>query len=307
MRRLFGIVAVAIAVLFLAASLRDSWGMVSAMVGAGSFWAMATLAGLAYGANLLLLAAAFRSLLQDPRETGARPGLRAVAKVYARANVLKYVPGNIMHYVARQVLARDLGASQAAMAKTSFYEMGLLVLVAAALGSVVLVRSATALEAALSSIGQLVAGIAVVAVALVGALLLSQARHMRGLLPACGPGGIVFAILAYAVFFIATGLLLFVVILLGLPGEATSRPLQAIPAFTVAWLIGSVTPGASAGIGIREAVLSLLLAPMIGEDEALAAAFAMRIATTLGDLLFFLSTIMLGRFVGPPASSTMSS
>ena len=56
-----------------------------------------------------------------------------------------------------------------------------------------------------------------------------------------------------------------------------------------AWTLGFLTPGAPAGLGVREAVLVALLTPSAGEPAALTAALAFRAATLGGDLLFYLS------------------
>ena len=51
--------------------------------------------------------------------------------------------------------------------------------------------------------------------------------------------------------------------------------------------MGFVVPGAAAGVGVREAVLVLILEQHLGADAALLVALALRVVTTLGDLLFF--------------------
>jgi uncharacterized membrane protein YbhN (UPF0104 family) len=52
---------------------------------------------------------------------------------------------------------------------------------------------------------------------------------------------------------------------------------------SLAWIVGYVTPGAPAGIGLREAVLVLGLSPALGESEALALALLYRLVTTIAD------------------------
>jgi uncharacterized membrane protein YbhN (UPF0104 family) len=52
-------------------------------------------------------------------------------------------------------------------------------------------------------------------------------------------------------------------------------------------VIGFVTPGAPAGLGVREAVLLLLLAHGMGAANASLLILTLRIATTLGDMLCF--------------------
>ena len=52
---------------------------------------------------------------------------------------------------------------------------------------------------------------------------------------------------------------------------------------SLAWMVGYVTPGAPAGIGLREAVLALGLSPALGESEALVLALLYRLITTVTD------------------------
>jgi uncharacterized membrane protein YbhN (UPF0104 family) len=56
---------------------------------------------------------------------------------------------------------------------------------------------------------------------------------------------------------------------------------------SAAWTLGCVTPGASAGLGVREAVL---IAASIGVGvttaDATLTAIAFRVTTTIADLLF---------------------
>jgi uncharacterized membrane protein YbhN (UPF0104 family) len=68
-------------------------------------------------------------------------------------------------------------------------------------------------------------------------------------------------------------------------------------AFALAWVVGFVTPGAPAGLGVREAVLLLLLAHGMGAANASLLILTLRIATTLGDMLCFI----LGLAVMPRA------
>jgi len=64
-------------------------------------------------------------------------------------------------------------------------------------------------------------------------------------------------------------------------------------AFAIAWVVGFVTPGAPAGIGVREALLMLMLGPGMGTANASLFILALRIATTLGDILCFVAGLAL--------------
>ena len=53
-----------------------------------------------------------------------------------------------------------------------------------------------------------------------------------------------------------------------------------------AWVVGFVIPGASAGIGVREAAVILLLSPALGAGDAAVIAAIYRLVTAGGDALF---------------------
>ena len=95
--------------------------------------------------------------------------------------------------------------------------------------------------------------------------------------------------------FLATSAAIFLVILL--LAATKPIPLYLLPsiagAYVTAWLIGTVTPGAPAGLGVRETVLLLLIGSHFTEQNVLFAALLMRVITLLGDSLFFAATLTL--------------
>jgi uncharacterized membrane protein YbhN (UPF0104 family) len=60
-----------------------------------------------------------------------------------------------------------------------------------------------------------------------------------------------------------------------------------IAVFALAWVVGFMTPGAPGGLGVREGLMLLMLAPTYTPSSASALVIALRIATTLGDVLVF--------------------
>lgn len=68
----------------------------------------------------------------------------------------------------------------------------------------------------------------------------------------------------------------------GIPGVA-----YLTGAFASSWVLGFIAPGAPAGLGVREVILSAWLAAAMPADRAVTMVIALRIATTLGDVLNF--------------------
>jgi hypothetical protein len=60
--------------------------------------------------------------------------------------------------------------------------------------------------------------------------------------------------------------------------------------FALSWLLGFVTPGAPAGIGVREGVMVILLSGLATNDIVLLIVTAMRIATMTGDGIVFIGS-----------------
>ena len=94
------------------------------------------------------------------------------------------------------------------------------------------------------------------------------------------------AYLLYVAFFVISGCIAWSLAASLGPLSVSALPL-VVASIATAWIAGYVTPGASAGIGVREAVLIALLSGTLGEANAAVVAVAFRVVTLSGDLLFF--------------------
>lgn len=222
---------------------------------------------------------------------GPRPSVRSGYAVYARSQLAKYLPGNAFHYVSRQLLGRRAGLSHPALVGSGLLEMGSLLLAAVLLGGVGLSSASSAATAGLLSWPWVLAAglMALLAWPFLDALLrrwrptsrwlaelpqLSLGRTLRLL----GP-----SVALHLAFFAGTG------ILLVLLASAWDQPFGDLASllwvFPIAWAAGTVSIGAPAGVGVREAVLALTLEPLVGPARAAALALALRLVTSGGDLV----------------------
>lgn len=64
--------------------------------------------------------------------------------------------------------------------------------------------------------------------------------------------------------------------------------LTTIGIYALAWVAGFLTPGAPAGIGIREVILAAAFTQLYGESIALGITLSLRAVTMAGDVLAFL-------------------
>lgn len=253
---------------------------------------------------------------------GHRRNLFPLVAIVATTQAGKYLPGNVGHHVGRAGLSLALGIPLAILVTSMAYEVALLLLahlfVALASGALsgpglgVLLQLGDGNSAILIAVAIGVLGLA--ALPLVSRLLpwftalVLKRREGLGALPRPLP---------MATMFEALGLYTVAMLLTGAGLAALSHGLfPALPvdyallvaAFTLAWAIGFVTPGAPAGLGVREGLLLLLLAHGLGTANATLLILMLRIATTLGDMLCFVAGLAMmprarARMDNPPSSN----
>jgi glycosyltransferase 2 family protein len=235
----------------------------------------AALVGLAvaYGASNILLALAWKNLLtalNSPVST------RWAIWAYAVSQIAKYVPGNIFQFAGRQALGLAAGRPGWPLAKSTAWEL----LLISACGAV---------------FGILVIPLLSVLVSIAGALLLFFATTIVlffavRMLWNPQAASVVF----YYITFLAFSGLVFLGTLAVVDKITTEvGATSIIGAYVISWLAGLLTPGAPAGLGVREAVLLMLLSGHIGDPVILLALVFGRAVTISGDLMFYVA----GRFV----------
>lgn len=225
------------------------------------------LAAVLCGASNTLLALAWRSFLIYLDES---PGWRWSLWTYSTSQVAKYVPGNIFHYTSRQVIGAAAGIRHGALVKSAALE--LIVIAAVAVLFLPLV-----VPILLPGIPVFVCIVAFLFFAAISPLMATRfAGRQFGR-----------AVLCYVVFLcIAGAIFISAFITAGAPFAAEMIPLVG-GAYVLAWLIGLVTPGAPAGVGVREAALLYLLAGLAPPAVILLAVVLGRVITVAGDLLFY--------------------
>jgi hypothetical protein len=213
-----------------------------------------------------------------------------VYMIYATTQILKYIPSNVVHFVGRHIVLHRRGVSHVALLSAVLWETGLLIGGACLTVAVFQADTLVALgkryigAESLLLIGVPIAGLCVGA----GWICLRRAQ-MAGWTPGINPQRIavrasVGLTAATAFFMIATVLTALASdLLLQAPLKLGIEPVAA--ALAGAWIAGFVIPGVSAGIGVRESAVILLLSPGAGASEAAATAIIYRLVTTGGDIL----------------------
>jgi uncharacterized membrane protein YbhN (UPF0104 family) len=254
-------------------------------------------AGLLYAVLTFVLATAWWWLLGL---YDSRPRLLAAYAIWARTQIAKYLPGNILHYAGRHVLGYRSGLSHAGLVAAGVLETVSTAL-AALLVAVVTVAPETLDGAGLPRLVWWVPVVlGLIAFWPLADRILRRLPATRGSMERSPPPSfrrllvlLVPALALHLVFFCGTGLLFFAVLRLGWPAEPVAAG-RVVGLFALAWLAGTAMPGAPGGLGVREAIIVLLLGPSIGHANASAAALALRAVTLTGDLGSALAGWLLG-------------
>ena len=295
-----GAVAAAGSGLFLA---RYAWGYRAALgplAATPRALAAAAAALLLYLAILLSGATAWRILL---RGLGSPLPWPVAVRIFLVSQLGKYLPGNVGHYVGRLALARRHGVAASTAAASLILEIAATLI--AGLAVACAGWFAAGIGPQLPGLGRVaVAGAGALALLLIVPRALELARRRRWL-TGLDPLGSLPARVDWAKSLACLGLnfLLFgsAASLLG-SGLAPMTPVawsSYVGLFAAAWVVGFVTPGAPAGLGVRELLLVAGLQPLAGPAVALALALTFRVVTTLGDALGGLIGLLVARNGAP--------
>ncbi len=212
------------------------------------------------------------------------PPLRTSHQVFYLTQSGKYLPGSLWPFLAQAVLARRFGVPRSAMLTATTLFLLTHVVTGTAVGLVAVGPAGTT--------GWTWALYPAAAVALLGlcppvlargVALADRLRGRAGAMAASPTWGavaraVLLMLLAWAAYGTATWLLV--------------RPLSdggpslavSVGAYALAWVVGFLAVAAPAGVGVREAVLVLVLAPLLETPEALSVALLSRVVLTLADL-----------------------
>lgn len=258
-------------------------------------------AAILYGCTIPVSAWAWRGLLAA---LGSRRGLLELNQILLTTQIGKYLPGNVGQHIGRAGMSLSRGIPAAPMVASIAYEM-LLLMLAGVLTGVVAGWLSPAGERLLQGRGTTMALVSVIAlgcmvlVPVVGRVLPPLMRRFSastgitaidlrmGVFPALS------SFAAYVACYLLIGIGIALLAASMFPLEQLDLALL-VSAFAIAWVAGFVTPGAPAGMGVREGVLILMLGGPLGPAAATALILALRIATMLGDILCLVAGLLLG-------------
>ena len=215
-------------------------------------------------------------------------GLKAIY-VYLITNISKYLPGNVWHFVGRVKAVREQGDTIATATVTAIIEP-LLMAIAALLITII----SSGMGIIKVSFSPLI--ISYQLIAIVSSLIAVHPRFLNPILSklAKGKGSDTATKLTKypllplggeLIFLILRGCAFLVLFMAFLPLKLTLIP-QILTAFSFAWLLGLVVPGAPGGLGVFEATAIASLDPAIFPREIVLIVVAFfRISSILAEVI----------------------
>lgn len=200
---------------------------------------------------------------------------------FTKTDIAKYLPGNVFHYVGRQVLAAKLHLTQVEMGKISFL-------------NIILLLTGTILASSLFAF--VAKGTPLSILTLLGLSSMITIIILLYIYPSFPRKEKIMMNLYIAVSIALQGVMLSIVIAYQSEAFSTNLFMQCAGIYTLSWLIGFVTPGASGGLGVREGVFIAAMSYLhinIAEEIVLFSVLFIRLINIMVDVLLYLSTYTL--------------
>ena len=200
---------------------------------------------------------------------------------FAKTEISKYLPGNVFHFIGRQVLASKIGITQMEMAKISVL-FSFLLLVATVIASTVFAFLATDIPPYILTL----MGISCIIILIITAYLYPSFPIRKK----------VSMNLLLSVSVALQGVMLGMIVMVQTDHFTTGLFFECVSIYIVSWLIGFITPGASGGLGIREGTFIAIAAFMhldIAADIIIFSVLLVRFINIIIDIAMYLSTFVL--------------
>lgn len=214
--------------------------------------------------------------------------------VYVSANLMKYVPGNVFQYVGRNQLAVRNRLPHLPVALATMLDV-LITVIAAAIISIFFLydfiekylRVNSWMQTALIIVGIIIV-LAVFLMFLFRNQIWKKIENYSYLFSTKSIKTILVALIYYIIVLMISSLMYLIVVIYITDTPLSSQVfLQLFSAYTLAWLVGFITPGAPGGIGIKELVMVAVTGGYIGTDVITLSMVIIRILLVVADCIAF--------------------
>lgn len=237
--------------------------------------------------NLLLAAFVYKINIQIM--TDSKVSYYSVAKVYIESNIGKYLPGNFMHFAGRNIMGALIGLKQKDLL-TSTILLLIQTLSAAFLISLVLnlqglIKTLIFLSVNYRSIIiPFIAIIIILMLTLYICVLKYKKQAISSYLNRHNINIILMNMIIMMVYLLLYSISFFIILIPNTTNLDVIMVPTIITSFILAWLVGTIVPGAPGGLGVREAVLLFLLKDYLVSEELMLAVISYRLVTVTADI-----------------------
>ena len=216
--------------------------------------------------------------------------------IYVKANLGKYLPGNVAHYIERNVFMNKYGVSHKNIIIGTVSEMGGLAIAAIITSCILSYKQILMIfeKLILDRINLLV--VIVLCMIILSAFIIVFIKYFKGINILSYLVTLITNMLLYSIVFLLYGLL-FLFLFWTFDKDIFNNVeicLQLISVYMIAWVAGFCVPGAPGGIGVREYVIGLLLGGSKLFEIAMVVAVIHRLITVLGDVVsYFIAMVYL--------------
>ncbi len=269
---------------------------------------------LCYLSCFIITSKAWYTLLYS---VGEKPKLLQLITIILLSQFAKYLPGNFAHHIGRVVLARNAVVSNNSIAITMILEIILVILAACVVAAIAISFAQSISIPQFMDVPTLWKVSIFTLIILLGLtfIYLSKSNFKKAIMSqfrfskatphntwVSKIQSLIKCFFFYTVNFLLLGAILYLLTASFFSNFQASYWLLT-GLFSIAWVLGFITPGAPAGLGVREAILVTALDPIYGASVALSLTLSLRIVTTVGDGLGFLIGLLLKNFLKPNSSA----
>ncbi|MCR5828932.1 MAG: hypothetical protein K6F93_01110 [Lachnospiraceae bacterium] len=234
---------------------------------------------------------------------GKRLPMKKAVYVYCRANLGKYIPGNVFQYIERNLFFSSYGISHTDTALASVIEVASLIIGAVILS--VIFGNFSVIVGVLESYTYLIpvaCGLIVLVIVVIALIFHRKKRSFGNIIKRFKERGgvklLIFNVAAYTLILLIMGVSVVVAGSAVTTASAGAQPSGLLGAYIAAWLCGFIVIGAPGGIGVREAVFSLIYYNTPYLDSVLALSILVRVISILADVIsYIVSRLSVGKIM----------
>lgn len=229
--------------------------------------------------------------------TDASPSMTIFYKVFQRANIMKYIPGNIFQYIGRaEIIQEKEGLNVANIATSVLIENGALLIASLLLGFCgirdYMIRYLTEHRPFFG--GMLIAVVVTLMTVFFLRTRIQEWAKKKGVVLTKRLFAVTGIIICF--FFVSMLIQAFLqIFVIHLLSRVISMEMLLLVggAYAVSWLAGYITPGASGGIGVREALFCIILEKYLASDIVIVSVIVFRAINIIADIIAYATSILI--------------